>query len=284
MISGKFRIVDVSPDLERKITIRGNYDLSALLARIELAVTETNAKRVVIDSISTLFTQFPDTVIVRNEMYRIVAALKRMNVTSIITAERNEEYGCISRFGVEEFVADNVIILRNILNDEKCRRTMQILKYCGATNLKGEFSFTVSDNGIEVICLNTMRLTMNSSVRRIGSGNKDIDKMCGGGFFRDSIILLSGATGTGKTLLVTTLLNDGCLKGEKTLLFAFEESRQQLFLNAIGWGMDFRKWEEKGLLKIVCDYPVVIGLTDHFLRMKEEIDRFQPGRIAIDSL
>lgn len=119
---------------------------------------------------------------------------------------------------------------------------------------------------------------------RISSGNAKLDVMCGGGFYRDSIILVSGATGTGKTLTVTTFLSGGCKRGEKTLLFAFEESREQLLRSAVGWDMDFRKWEKMGLLNIACRTAESMSLEDHLAAMKREIESFSPARIAVDSL
>jgi len=281
---GQFAMVDVSPELGDVVIESGDYDFSGLLARIEAAVNKVNAQRVSIDSISALFSQFADSGMVRRELFRLSAGLKKMGVTALITAERVAEYGDIARHGIEEFVADNVIILRNVLQEEKRRRTIEVLKYRGAPHQKGEFPFTVSDRGIEVLPLSAMELTQKSSNVRLSSGNKVLDEMCGGGFYRDSIILVSGATGCGKTLMVTTFLDDGSKRGEKTLVFAFEESREQLLRNAIGWGKDFRKWEEQGLLKIVCAYPEILGLEDHLLRMKREIEAFGARRVAVDSL
>jgi len=281
---GKLAFVDVSPEPGTSYTEAGPYDFSALLVRIEHAIKKVSAKRVGIDSVGAVFSHFSEPGLVRRELLRISSGLRKMNVTTMITTERTQEYGEIARFGVEEFVADNVIILRNILADEKRRRTIEILKYRGTGHQKGEFPFTISNEGIEILPLSAMELTQKSSNIRISSGNKILDEMCGGGFFRDSIILASGATGCGKTLMVSTFLHDGCSKGEKTLVFAFEESRDQLLRNSIGWSMDFRKWEEKGLLKIICCYPETLGLEDHLLRMKNAIEEFKPNRIAIDSL
>ena len=276
--------VDVSPEPDLGPLESGAYDFSALLVRIEHAVKKVGATRIAIDSIGSLFSQFDDAGHVRRELFRVSAGLKEMGVTTLITAERVDEYGEIARYGVEEFVADNVIILRNTLQMERRRRTIEILKYRGATHQKGEFPFTISEQGIEVLPLSAMELTQKSSSIRISTGIVELDEMCGGGFFRDSIILVSGATGCGKTLSVTTFLDDGSRKGEKTLVFAFEESREQLLRNAIGWGMNFQQWEEQGLLKIVCAYPEILGLEDHLLRMKKEIEAFEPTRVAVDSL
>ena len=282
---GRWAFVDASAHHGEETIITGDFDLGAFLARIEHAVKKVNAARVSIDSIDAVFTRFGDRMTVRNELLRTAAALRLMEVTSIITSERTEDYGSISRNGVEEFVADNVIILRNVLDEENRRRTVEILKFRGAQHHKGEFPFTVRpQEGISVIPLAAMELTQRSSNVRISSGSQELDKMCGGGFFRDSIILVSGATGTGKTLMTTEFIHGGCHAGEKALLFAFEESREQLFRNATGWGVDFRKMEKDGLLKVVCDYPESSGLEDHLIVIKEVIEKFKPNRVAVDSL
>jgi circadian clock protein KaiC len=282
---GRWAFVDASPQPSQEHVVSGNYDLGALLARIEHAVKTTGAKRISLDSLGAIFTRFPDSAVVRAELFRISSALKKMNVTALLTAERTEEYGEIARFGVEEFVTDNVIILRNILEEEKRRRTIEVLKYRGTQHQKGEFPFSIlPGQGVVVIPLSAMELKQKSSDIRISSGNKELDKMCGGGFFRDSVILVSGATGTGKTLMVTEFITGGVKNNEKSLLFAFEESREQLFRNARGWGVDFERMENEGMLKVVCAYPEVMGMEDHLIQMKHIISTFKPNRVAVDSL
>ena len=282
---GKWSFVDASPQPEEEAIRTGSYDLGALLARIEYAIQKVNAKRVSMDSLGAIFSRFPDEGIIRNELFRIASAVKQMGVTAIMTAERTKEGGEITRYGVEEFVADNVIILRNVLEAEKRRRTVEILKFRGTSHQKGEFPFTIAPNkGIIVIPLSAIELKQKSSNVRVTSGNSELDKICGGGFFRDSIILVSGATGNGKTLMVTEFINGGAANDERCLLFAFEESREQLFRNATGWGIDFEQMEEEGRLKVVCQYPEVAGLEDHLIHMKDIIEEFKPSRVAVDSL
>jgi circadian clock protein KaiC len=264
---GKLFILDASPDPEGQ-DIVGNFDLSALIERLQYAIRKYKANRVSIDSITAVFQQYEAIGVVRREIFRLVARLKQLNVTTIITTERGEEYGPVASFGVEEFVSDNVVIVRNVLEGERRRRTIEILKLRGTTHMKGEYPFTITNAGVNIFPLGAMRLTQRSSNVRVSSGVNTLDEMCGGGFFKDSIILATGATGTGKTLLVSKFIQDGCVSGERAILFAYEESRAQLSRNAYSWGIDFEELERQGLLKIICTYPESTGLE----------------RIAIDSL
>lgn len=280
---GKLFIMDASPDPDGQEVI-GSFDLSALIERIQYAIRKYKAKRVSIDSVTAVFQQYDAASVVRREIFRLVARLKQVGATTIMTTERIEEYGPIARFGVEEFVSDNVVIVRNALEGERRRRTIEILKLRGTTHMKGEYPFTITNNGINIFPLGAMRLTQRSSNVRVSSGVKTLDAMCGGGFFKDSIILATGATGTGKTLLVSKFLQDGCRVEERALLFAYEESRAQLARNAYSWGIDFEELEQQGLLKIICAYPESAGLEDHLQIIKSEIAEFKPSRVAIDSL
>ncbi len=283
--SNDWAFVDAAPQFGAEMVVAGTYDLGALLARVEHAIKKVGATRVAVDSIGPIFTQLPDAHTVRTELLRLSEVLRGLGVTTVMTAERNADYGGIARYGVEEFVSDGVVIMRNVLEDEKRRRTVEILKFRGTGHGKGEFPFTiVPEHGIEVIPLSAIELTQRSSSTRIPSGVTELDEMCGGGFFRDSVILVSGATGTGKTLMVTEFLEGGTANDERCLLLAFEESRGQLIRNAQGWGVDFASMEEKGLLKIDCCYPEVMSLEDHLIRIKVALDEFKPQRVAVDSL
>ncbi|HET6765454.1 MAG TPA: circadian clock protein KaiC [Longimicrobiaceae bacterium] len=283
--AGRWIFVDAAPDPEGAAPVTGPYDLGGLLARIEAAVQKVGAKRISVDSLNALFVQFHEHGILRAELFRITSRLKALGLTVVFTGERTEDYGEVTRFGIEEFVADNVIILRNVLDYERRRRTVEILKFRGAPHQRGEFPFTVTaGEGINVIPLSGIELTQRSSTTRIRSGVEQLDAMCGGGFFRDSIVLVSGATGTGKTLLVTQYMAGGFASDERCLLFAFEESRDQLVRNAAAWGVDFEGMEAQGRLMVVNRYPHAMAIEDHLVEMMRVVQRFKPTRVAVDSL
>lgn len=283
--AGKLAFVDASPR-DRDEVVLGEFDLSGLLARILHAVDTVGARRIVLDSLTQLFDHFiADQSVVRRELLRIATALKQRGLTVLMTAERNSEYGEISRHRIEEFVADNVVILRNALDRERRRRTIEVLKMRGSRHVEGEVPITLLEQkGMIAVPLSSLRLEQESSTKRVTSGNEELDRMCGGGFFRDSVTLVSGATGTGKTLLVTNFLAGGVAAGERALLVGYEESRGQLFRNARGWGVDFEAMEADGRLKVVCLYPEAQGLPDHLLMIRQLVEEFKPDRIAVDSL
>ena len=282
--AGTWTFVDASPAPGDEELFTGSFDLAGLLARVRHAIGRTGATRVAVDGVSALLGRLPDSDAVRSELRRIIWELREMGVTAVVTAERDSDEGELSRHGVEDFVADNVIILRNVRENEKRRRTLELLKFRGTAHQKGEFPFTIMPGqGIVVIPLSAIRLIQSSSKVRISTGIGELDDMTDGGFYRDAIALVSGATGTGKTLMTTHFIG-ATPQDERALLFAFEESAPQLARNALGWGVDFAKMEEQGCLKVMANYPEVASLEDHLILMKEAVDEYRPTRIALDSI
>lgn len=259
---------------------RGASGVEGLLARIEHAVEGVGARRVAVDPLNVALGRVGRRGAVRGELLRLLSGLKRLGVTSVMTSEHPDE-----EYALEEFVVDNVIVLRNTLEDEKRRRTLEILKLRGAPHQKGEFPFIVQpSSGIVVSPLSAIQLTQKSSYVRVTSGNSDLDELCGGGLFRDSVTLVSGATGAGKTLISTEFIGGGTSVGERCLLLGYEESRDQLFRNAMGWRRDFAQMEREGLLRVSCVYPEAKPLEEHLLDIKRSIDELAPSRVALDSL
>lgn len=281
--NGKLIILDAS--MERGVVQEaGSYDLSGIIAQIVDAIQEVGAEFVVLDSLGALFYQFENPGILRREILRLTDKLREMGVTSIMTAERVEEYGPISRFGIEEFVSDCVVVLRHQLMDEKVRRTIQIYKLRGDRHHKDEFPFTIESQGIVILPLSAAELTQASSANRVSFGSSKLDEMAGGGLFQDSVILISGPTGSGKTLMGTTFASEACQRGERVLFLGYEESRPQLMRNAHSWGLGFQEWERAGLLKTVCQYPEAQGLEGHLYAIERQIEEFRPTRLVLDSI
>ena len=281
---GLWAFVDASPDLEHDVVL-GDFDFGGLIARVRAAVERIGATRVVLDSIGSAFVRYGEPAIVRRELGVVSNALREMGATAIITVERLEEDGPISRHDVEEFVADNVLILRNRLSDERRRRTIEVLKVRGAGHSKGEYPFSVlPDTAVQIVPINHSRLEHKSTDTRIASGVDALDEMLGGGLFRDAVTVISGATGTGKTLLSTHFLAAGAQENERCLLLAFEESPDQLARNAQSWGFDYDDLQGSDTLRIVSVFPEAQSLEDHLVMLREQVLEYEPRRLAIDSM
>jgi circadian clock protein KaiC len=282
---GRWRFVDASPRLDEETVVAGTYDLSSLILRVRHAAEQIGARRVSIDSVGALISRFDNPGVARHALFQVAFQLHELGVTSVMTAERNDDYGPVSRFGFEEFVADNVLILRNALEREKRRRTIEVLKLRGGSHTRGEHLFTlVPGRGLVVVPHEIVDFAYGTSRRRLTSGDEGLDGMLHGGFFDKSVVLVTGTTGTGKSLIAAQYVGGGVNEGEKALLLSFEESRDQLARNAAGWGYDFDEMERDGRLRIISETPESATLEDHLLRMKAEIEDFRPDRVAIDSL
>jgi circadian clock protein KaiC len=263
----------------------GGYDLSALISRVAGAVERMGARRVAIDSIGALLTQLDATAPARAAIFRLAARLQDLGVTTVITGERPDDYGPVGRFDFEEYVGDNVVILRNALDGEKRRRTIEVLKMRGASHTRGEHLFTIGTRrGITVVPVSVVTEDQPSSSRRTTSGVAALDEMCRGGWYERSLALVAGATGTGKSLMACHFAVGGAQAGERAVLHSFEESREQLLRNAASWGLPLAQLEEQGVLRVVAASPESSSLEEHLQGIKEVIDEFRPRRVAIDSL
>lgn len=282
---GMWAFVDATVGSHENIQVVGtNFDLTVLLDRITAAVRRVGAKRVALDTLQVLSARFGGSAGLRDGLARITAGLEGLGVTAVLTNSHEAESEELTTAGIEEHLADNVIVLRNLRFDEARRRTVEVLKFRGTSHRAGEFPFAITrDRGMVAIPL-VLELNQPSGTRRITSGIPTLDKMCGGGPFQDSITLVSGATGVGKTALALQFALAGAEQGEPAVIVGFEESRDQMLRGAARWGYDIEALEAKGKLRFVIDYPEARTLEDHLVRIQEAIADIGATRVSLDSL
>ena len=282
---GQIAVVDASATAAEETIESGSFDFGGLEARIAHAIHRVKARRLLIDPLDAPFSQFTDTNRVRRELGRVIRSLRPYDVTTLVTAERAQEYGPVARFGVEEFMVDNVIILRNALARERRRRTVEILKFRGCDHRKGEYTFAIDPRaGIEVVPTSAIEFVEAASTEPISLGNAELDALCQGGIHSDSVLLVNGATGTGKTLMALQFVCGGLAAGERATLLSLEESPGQIVRNAKSWGIDLESPLQQGRLRILSRYPERMGLEDLLVEIKRELEDFDPSRIVIDGM
>lgn len=266
-----------------EIEENGEYDLEGLFIRIGFAVDQIGAKRVVLDTIETLFAGFTDQSILRAELRRLFGWLKDRGLTTIITGERGE--GQLTRQGLEEYVSDCVILLDNRVVDQITTRRLRVVKYRGSAHGTNEYPFLIDQDGITVLPITSSGRDGRVSSEIISTGIPGIDQMLrSGGFYRGSSILLSGVAGTGKTTFAAHFVDAACRRGERCLFFAFEESAAEICRNNLSVGLDLNAHVSNGLLRFEAARPNLYGLEMHLARMHRDLDHFKPAAVVIDPL
>ncbi|MFC3170257.1 circadian clock protein KaiC [Paracoccus fontiphilus] len=261
----------------------GDYDLEGLFLRLELAIDAVGAKRVVLDTIESLFSAFSNPAILRAEIRRLFDWLKDKGMTTVITAERGE--GTLTRQGLEEYVSDCVILLDHRVHNQISTRRMRIVKYRGTAHGTNEYPFLIDEDGFSVLPVSALGLDHKVFDERVGSGVPDLDAMVsGGGFHRGSSILLSGVAGSGKSSLAASFAGAACARGERALYFSFEESAAQTVRNMRSIGLDLQPWLDGGLLRHIAARPTFYSLEMHLAIMLREVTRFDPGLVVLDPI
>ena len=261
----------------------GDYDLEGLFIRLGHAIDSIGAKRVALDTIEVLFSSLSNQAILRAELHRLFRWLKDKGVTAVVTAERGD--GTMTRFGLEEYVADCVILLDHRVTEQISTRRLRIVKYRGTLHGTNEYPFLIGKHGISVLPITSLGLEHKVSNERISTGVREFDEMLGGrGFYRGTSILLSGSAGTGKTTLANAFVDATCRRGERCLYFAFEESAAQIMRNMRSVGIKLAPHVKKGLLKYHVARPSQYGLEMHLVTMYDSINEFKPSLVIMDPI
>jgi circadian clock protein KaiC len=261
----------------------GEYDLDGLFVRLGLAIDSVGARRVVLDTIESLFAGFSDMAVLRSELRRLFGWLKARGVTTIITGERGD--GTLTRQGLEEYVSDCVILLDHRVHDQVSTRRLRVVKYRGTSHGTNEYPFLIDDDGFSVLPVTSMGLSHKVSDERVSSGIPQLDEMLGGpGYYRGSTILVSGTAGSGKTSVAAHFATAVCARGERCLYLAFEESPDQITRNMRSIGLDLATPVEKGLLRIESSRPTLHGLEMHLAQIHRLVEEFEPHAIVIDPI
>jgi circadian clock protein KaiC len=261
----------------------GEYDLEGLFIRLDHAIKSIGAKRVVLDTLENLFAGLPNHQILRSELRRLFQWLKDKGMTAIITAERGD--GPLTRHGLEEYVADCVILLDHRVNEQLSTRRLRVVKYRGSVHGTNEYPFLISKDGFSVLPVTSMGLEHPASSERLSSGVERLDTMLGGkGYFRGSSILFSGTAGTGKSSLSAAFVDAAARRGERSLYFAFEESQNQIMRNMKSINLDLEPWVKKGLLQFHASRPSLCGLEMHLLNIYDAVKKFRPRVVVMDPI
>jgi len=283
LIARKKIVLDFVYIERSEIEESGEYDLEGLFIRLGHAIDSIGAKRVVLDTIESLFSGLPNPAILRAELRRLFRWLKDKGVTAIVTGERGD--GTLTRQGLEEYISDCVIVLDQRVSDLISSRLLRIIKYRGSLHGTNEYPFLIDENGISVLPITSLGLQHIASNKRVSTGVARLDAMLGGaGYYRGSSVLISGTAGTGKSSLAAHFAEAACRRGERALYFAFEESPAEIMRNMHSIGINLEPWVQKGLLQFHATRPTIFGLERHLTTMRKAVNDFKPQVVIVDPL
>lgn len=261
----------------------GDYDLEGLFLRLEAAIDSVGAKRVVLDTIESLFSVFSNEAILRAEIRRLFDWLKDKGMTTVITAERGD--GTLTRQGLEEYVSDCVILLDHRVQNQISTRRLRIVKYRGTAHGTNEYPFLIDQDGFSVLPVSSLGLNHKVFEDRISSGIADLDNMlAGGGFHRASSILVAGVAGSGKSIVAASFAEAACAAGERALYFSFEESVDQSVRNMKSVGIDIGRWIKSDKLRYIATRPTFYSLEMHLAVVLREVTKFNPSLVVLDPI
>jgi len=283
LIDSKMMVLDYVHVERSEIEVSGQYDLEGLFIRLDYAIKSIGAKRVVLDTIESLFGGIPNELILRSEFLRLFTWLKEKGVTAVITGESGEN--TLTRNGLEEYVSDCVIKLDNRVKDQTSSRRLRVVKYRGSTHGTNEYPFLIDEDGFSVVPITSLALQHIASSVRVPTGIARLDTMLTGeGFYKGSSILVSGTAGTGKSSIAAHFVDAACRRGERAIYFAFEESPEQIMRNMHSIGINLGQWVDKGLLRFQASRPTLSGLEMHLAQMHKAIDDFHPHIVIADPI
>jgi len=283
LVAAKKLVIDHVRIERAEIEESGEYDLEGLFVRLGHAIDTVGAKRVVLDTIEAVFSGLTDSALLRAELRRLFTWLKDRGVTAIITGERGD--GQLTRYGIEEYVSDCVILLDNRVADQVTTRRLRVVKYRGSAHGTNEYPFLIDEEGVSVLPITSVGLAHATYDETVPTGVPGLDAMLGrGGYFRGSSVLITGLAGTGKSTFGAAFADAACRRGKRCLIFAFEESPDQVMRNMRSVGIDLKQHFEAGLLHFEAARPSLYGFEMHLARMHRDIERTQPEMIVVDPI
>jgi len=281
---GILRFADLTRTPDVATIVTGDYDVGGLVHRVQAAAKEFGAQALVLDSATALFSPKPPEEQLRSHFFQLIGSFRKHGLTAVVTAEAPDDYGPRTTLGVEDYVCDAVLVLRNLIDNERRRRTIEVHKYRRSSHQKGEYPCTITSKGLMVFPLSAQTSHETTETSRFSSGFEGLDSMMNGGWLRDSITMARGPAGSGKTTLAGMYARAGALRGERVAYYGFEETRPMLLRNFASVGLPMDELVKKGVLLLECRYPESTSPEDLLVELRRSLEEYKPSLIVLDSI
>jgi circadian clock protein KaiC len=263
----------------------GDFDLAGLLAMLGAVAKKVGAQRIVFDGIDVLLAQLSGPGLARREMFRLRDWLHASGMTGIVTAKATAG---APRAGVDseflQFLADCVVSLEHALSGGTAVRLLRVAKCRGRAHNANEVSFTIGRRGIDVAGATSIELRHAVSSAKVTSGVERLDAMLGGGLYRGTSTLISGAPGTAKSTLAGAFAAAACRRKEPTLYVSLDEAPDQIVRNLASVGIDLAAPFSSGILQIIGLRARSGSPEAHVAKIRDAIETHGAKNLVVDPI
>jgi len=263
----------------------GAFDLTGLLAALEVKAGEMGAKLIVFDAIDVLLGLLDDLAAECRELYRLHEWLLRQNLTGILTMKVEEGEPAISqRYRCMPFMADCTVLLTQRVADRVAVRAMRVLKYRGSPHVLNEVPFVIGPAGVELGSSHGVHPEPQPFDEKVSTGIERLDDMLCGGIYRGTNTLVTGSSGGGKSSLAGAFIEAACLRDERALFISFDENSRDIVRDLAMMSIDLAPHLASGLLRMEAVRTEAASSEEHFMRIKRLIEEQLPRCVVIDPL
>lgn len=277
----KFQSSVIYQDLGSILRKKG-YTQSLIV--IDELLKKHQPKLIVIDTLKTLADMVPSMFEFREFLLDLSLRLATWGCSAIFLCEYAEEEISIHP---ESAIADGIVYLSGTEEKKQQKRYLRILKMRGTGYAGGENVFKITSKGIELfprLNPDVSSQTYELFKTRVSTGIDGLDEMMGGGIPKGSTTMVSGASGTGKSLLAFHFAYRGLQAGESVVYVSFEENISQIVYRASNLGMDLAPYIDSGLLMLIYVSPMEIDVDEHIYSIQKAVMDSDASRLVIDSI
>ncbi len=283
--SDRWRVIDGRPP--RDAAAAGGFDLQGLLAAAGTTLDQVGGSWLILDGIDQLLRLEPESSAAANEVGRLNDWCEARGVTLLLTGKTDQPHqGHPAYLEGVEYMLSTVLTIETELVGRRLNRRFRIAKYRGTAHITDELPLVIDDDGLHLPYFNLLRPTRPApaSSERLGTGVPRLDEVLGGGVYRGSTTLISGAPGTAKTTFAVCMARGAAERGETALYLSFDELADRLVRNAASVGLTLDHHIDSGLFHIESREAWNALMEQHFIAIQRSIERIQPEWLIIDPI
>jgi circadian clock protein KaiC len=265
-----------------------DQDLNAVLEEITKQVEAAGPGFVVVDSFRSVLRKATRDggaeMELQSFLQRLALMLTAMQATTFLIGEYAEEE---MRDNPVFTVADGLLFLSQVTERNSVVRKLEVRKLRGQASVPGLHTIRIGSYGLQAFSRTLglkERKPAGPAPRRLSTGVPDLDQLLNGGIPEGDSLLITGPSGAGKSVLATQFIAAGLRQGEPGIIAIFEERPEGYVNRAASLGLDLKKPQESGTLKILYLRPLDLSVDETMQEILDAVRAIKAKRLVIDSL